>query len=289
MTGLTAIFGSSSEESPDNEKLLDLYWNRNELKKEFADLRTEQFPLKDKIQQQEGASARLQQKLDYLENVLSDPEWFRSIGVFYQLRGLASRCERKLDRFAEQLKQHREQKQHHKILDVWNNRQSQESSALRAEILERRDTIQQLEDQLQAESRLHESLTGLFSFSKRRSVGATIDNLQEQLQVELLEEARLKSHIEEIKGRTPPDAQGLDIPAKRSINYMIIAYAQQLFIQFGDGAMVGLVKEASEKVSVRSIMAAKQSVLNCKRAFTPASISSKVTQILPIFCKNAPN
>ena len=77
-------------------------------------------------------------------------------------------------------------------------------------------------------------------------------DLQEQLQVELLEEARLKSHIEEIKGRTPPDAQGLDIPAKRSINYMIIAYAQQLFIQFGDGAMVGLVKEASEK-SVGSI------------------------------------
>ncbi len=246
------MFRSSDEESPDNEKLLDLYWNRNELKKEFADLRTEQFRLKDRIQQQEGASARLQQKLDYLENLLSDPEWFRSIGVYYQLRGLASRCERKLDRFSEQLKQHREQKQHNKILDEWNKRQSQESGALGLEILERRDRIQQLEDQLQAERRLHESLTGLFSFARRRSAGVNIENLNEQLQVESLEEATLKSQIGGIKGRTPPDAPGLDIRAKRSINYMIIAYAQQLFIQFGDSAMVGLVKEASEK-SVGSI------------------------------------
>lgn len=39
MSSLTAIFGSSEEKEPDSEKLMDLYWNRAELKKDFAGLR----------------------------------------------------------------------------------------------------------------------------------------------------------------------------------------------------------------------------------------------------------
>jgi hypothetical protein len=49
LTSLTAIFGSSAEKPDDNEqeseKLLNLYWNRAELKKEFAELRNEKFRL----------------------------------------------------------------------------------------------------------------------------------------------------------------------------------------------------------------------------------------------------
>jgi len=42
VTSLTAIFGNSEEKpQEDSEKLLQLYWNRAELKKEFADLRNE--------------------------------------------------------------------------------------------------------------------------------------------------------------------------------------------------------------------------------------------------------
>ena len=38
MTSLTAIFGRSDEKPQENsEKLLQLYWNRAELKKEYAE------------------------------------------------------------------------------------------------------------------------------------------------------------------------------------------------------------------------------------------------------------
>ena len=63
LTSLTAIFGSSSEKPDENEteseKLLSLYWNRAELKKEFADLRSEKFRLQDRIKEHEGATARV--------------------------------------------------------------------------------------------------------------------------------------------------------------------------------------------------------------------------------------
>ena len=87
MSSLTAIFGSTDEKSQDSEKLLNLYWNRAELKKEFADMRKLRFKLEDRIKHQEGATARLQQKLDYLEDLLLDPEWASNVVVFYQFRG----------------------------------------------------------------------------------------------------------------------------------------------------------------------------------------------------------
>ena len=50
-----------------------------------------------------------------------------------------------------------------------------------------------------------------------------------------------------IRERTPPDNQGLDISAKRSINLMIVAFAQQLYIHFYDAGIAHQIKEATDK------------------------------------------
>ena len=134
MSSLTAIFGNSEHKDQDGDKLLNLYWNRAELKKEFAGMRKEQFRLQDRIKQQEGATARLQQKLDHLEDMLIDPQWVHIVTVFYQLRGLAKRCEHKLAKFAEQLKQQREQKQHNRVLVQWNERRIAEAREIEQQI-----------------------------------------------------------------------------------------------------------------------------------------------------------
>ena len=64
---------SSKPESDDEERLLKLFWNRAELKKEFATLRREGEDLKAKLQKQEGVTMRAQQRLEQLEGMLSDP------------------------------------------------------------------------------------------------------------------------------------------------------------------------------------------------------------------------
>jgi len=65
VTCLTAIFGNTQEKTEkESEKLLNIYWNSAELKKELANLRSEQFRLKDCIKRQEGSTARIQQKLE---------------------------------------------------------------------------------------------------------------------------------------------------------------------------------------------------------------------------------
>ncbi len=247
MSSLTAIFSGAADKSQDSEKLLNLYWNRAELKKEFAGMRKEQFKLTDKIKQQEGATARLQQKLDHLEQLLIDPAWTRNVVVFYQLRGLSLRCQRKLAKFAEQLKQQREQRQHNSLLVQWNEQRTRESQAVEKQIDEQREVIQQLQDQLQTEQRRLLSMSGFFKFFQRRAVTAALDKVAARIDEAAQNEAALKLRLNEIKNHRPPENQGLDISTKRSINFMILSFAQQLLLHFADDDLAAMAKEAGEK------------------------------------------
>ena len=247
MSNLTAIFGSSAEKSQDSEKLMDLYWNRAELKKEFAGMRKEQFRLQDKVKRQEGATARLQQKLDYLEDLLIDPQQAHNVVVYFQFRGMAMQSERKLAKFAEQLKQQREQKEHDSFLGDWNDKLLEEASQVKLQILEKRDQVQQLEDQLQAERRRLTGMSAFVRFFRGRSLTRLLDDLATQIETAQQEEQTLKEDVKIIKNRQPPGSQGLDIATKRSINLMILAFAQHLYVHFANDDLVDLIKETGEK------------------------------------------
>jgi hypothetical protein len=248
VTSLTAIFGNTQEKpEEESEKLLNLYWNRAELKKEFANLRKEQFRLKDCIQRQEGSTARIQQKLDHLEQLLLDPEWVYNVATYYQLQALNLRCKSKLEKFAEQLKQQREQKQNNRQLADWNERRAEESAGIETQIGDKRMQVQTLEDQLQFERQRLVSMSGLIRIFRRRSVMKTLDKLAETIDRTQLEEEQLLLRYDEVQKRQTPETQGLDIPTKRLINCMILAFAQQLYLHFGPDGVAGMAKESGEK------------------------------------------
>ena len=169
MSSLATLLKNSADKSSDDEKLMDLFQNRNELKQEFAKLRNEKYRLQDRLKQQDGAIARLQQKLEQIEELLVDPEWARNIMTYYQLRGMGQRCQRKLARFAEQLKQQREQKIMDQALAGWRQELEQEIGTLDTQIADRRDTLIQLEDQLKAANRRLEDMGGISRMFKSRS------------------------------------------------------------------------------------------------------------------------
>jgi len=247
VSGLTAIFGNSGEKAQDSEKLLHLYWNRAELKKQFAGMRKEQYKLKDKLKQQEGATARLQQKLDHLEALLIDPEWAGNAVVFYQLRGLALHCQRKLSKFSEQLKQQREQRVHNSLLVAWNEERARELKVLERELVATREFVQRVDGQLQGERDRLLSMSGFLKIFRRRAVTATLENFGKQIDAANERERSLLQRLDEIRNRKPPENQGLDVGSKRSINFMILSLGQQLFLLFADDDLALMAKEASEK------------------------------------------
>ncbi|HWM28592.1 MAG TPA: hypothetical protein VNQ14_09045 [Woeseiaceae bacterium] len=247
MSSLAAIFGTSGEKTQDSDKLLHLYWNRAELKKQFAGMRKERFKLLDRIKQQEGATARLQQKLDHLESLLIDPEWAGNAVVFYQLRGVALHCQRKLAKFAEQLKQQREQRQHNALLVKWNEERTREAKAIEHELAMTREAVQRADEQMQSERDRLMSMSGFLKIFRRRSVTATLDRLAGEIETAHEREQALLQNLEDIKNRKPPENQGLDVGSKRSINFMIFSFAQQLLLLFGDDELAAMAREASEK------------------------------------------
>lgn len=248
MTSLTAIFGNSPEkQEEDSEKLLDLYWNRAELKKEFASLRDRNYQLQDRVKFHEGQTVRMQQKLEHLESLLLDPEWVYNVVTFFQLRRLSMRCSGRIERFAERLKQQREKKQYSEALVAWNEERKKEAAEIQRVIGERRLRVQMLEDRLQAERQRLVSMNGLVRFIKGRRVTRQLDELAAELVLRQQQESELLAKLDDLQKLSPPDQQGLDIATKRSINFMILAFAQQLYLHLADDDLAMLAKEASEK------------------------------------------
>ncbi|MGI9272309.1 MAG: hypothetical protein ACR2QT_11075 [Woeseiaceae bacterium] len=251
MTSLTAIFGSSNEkpeeDEQESEKLLNLYWNRAELKKEFAELRNEKYRLQERVKEHEGATARVEQKLEHLENLLLDPEWVYNIVTYFQLRGLNMRCQAKLAKFAEQLKQQREQRLQCKVLDEWNQSRAEEAAGIERQVGELRMQVQNLEDSLQAERHRLATMSGFMKLIRGRRVTKNLDDIAHRIETAQDSERNLLMNLDEIEKRIPPDTQGLDVATKRLINFMILSFSQQLYLHFEEDELAALAKEAGEK------------------------------------------
>jgi len=247
LTTRTAIFGRQGADEPDSDKLRELYWKRAELKKEFAEARKKQMQLEERIREQAGDNARISQKLEHLERLLVDPEWVHSVVVFYQLRGLYNLCRGKLESFAEELKQQRERRLQSKVFDAWREQQEREVVALERSIGELRMKIQMLEDSVHAQQQRVRNSNGLKRMLRRRSVNSEIEEIEARLAAAVEEEGALLAAREKLRNREPPAQQGLDLPTKRSINFMIIAFAQHLYLHFSADQMTGMAKEANDK------------------------------------------
>src|SRR4051812_35394941 len=76
------------KEPGEDTRVMVLFKNRAELKKAYGELEDEIYRLKDRIKQQEGATARVQEMLSTLEQRLGTQESGYPALVFYQLRGL---------------------------------------------------------------------------------------------------------------------------------------------------------------------------------------------------------
>jgi chromosome segregation ATPase len=247
MTSRQAIFGLSNEPDDDNDKLVELFRNRAELKKEFAALDKEKHRLQQLIREQQGATARLNQRLEHLESLLVDPEWVHTVVVFYQLRSVNRRCEGKLAKFAEQLKQQRENRRREIQLQTWREKQDARIAEVEKELGGCREKVHFLDDRAQAERRRVESMNGLSKIFKGRTASGELEQLGERLEAARNDEQSLVERLASIEQAEPPDPPGLSIPEKRSINFMILAFAQHLYLQFKDRNLAAMVRESSEK------------------------------------------
>jgi hypothetical protein len=129
----------------------------------------------------------------------------------------------------------------------WQEELNQEAAVLQQQIGEHSMQIQALEDTLQAERHRLDSMSGLAKVIKGRAASGEVDEVAAQLADAQQIEQDLLLELDQIQGRESPETPGLGIGDKRSINFTIIAFAQQLYLQFRDPTLVSLVKESGDK------------------------------------------
>ena len=247
MANLSGIFKTEPEPAQDTDKLVDLFRNRAELKKEFAALRNEKYLLQDRIKEHRGAIERVQQKLNHLESLLLDPEWVHNVAVFYQFRRLAAHCEARISRFAEQLKQQREGRIRDKALAAWNEQRDADAAEIEAKIGEQRMSLQLLEDKLLAERYRLSTMGGLSKMLNGKSSASALEDIEAEIEAAHARENELLDELERVENLEMPYNEGLDIAAKRSINFMILSFTQQLYLLYAEDNLAAIAKEASDK------------------------------------------
>ena len=284
VSNIASLFRSEPEETPENDKLYDLYWNRAELKKEFSALRNEKYELQNRLKEQQGETARVQQQIQHVENLLQDRDWAFNVVAFYQLRRLHTHCHNMLFRFGEQLKQQREKRVHRQVVDDWTSRRDSEAAVLETRLGELRIQTQRFEDQLQLQRQKLAKMNSLMKLLYGRSLESGNDDLIGRIEAGHIRERVILEELDRLRHQTPPDHHGLDKATKRSINFMILSFLQQLYLTYEDHGSARLAKEASEK-SVGAVNYGEKAdcdaiVLHLEQQYEQAAVTKESPEII---------
>ncbi|MEM8982702.1 MAG: hypothetical protein AAGC71_06725 [Pseudomonadota bacterium] len=238
---------SQSRSGKADDRLHELYWNRAQLKKEFAALRKERFKLLDALTEEEGRSARLRQKLEFLEDVLADPDTANNAVVFYTLRKLWSRCGQRLVALSAEL---RSQREAHATKQMRAEFLAQRHATVQ-KIAQQIDGLQQdidgVEQQVDALGRQIDEAGGFLSVMRRRRLQAELDSTRERHAALRAEQQALDDAKAVEAARKVPDFEKLDIEVRRAINCTVIAFAELLATHYRECELNDWLRIAQEK------------------------------------------
>jgi hypothetical protein len=245
--GFLRLGADSNKLEVDDDRVLHLFRNRAELKKSHISLQDEVQRLKDRVKQQEGATARVQEMLQGLEGRLSQPESAYPTLVFYQLRELWNFGRTLLTQFVAELAAQQEDRERRAFFAERNREQFGRRQGVEAKLREAenravaaRDAVAQLEQEL---ARLRQ----IWHFFKRRTIRQHMQtaSLQSMLCMQDLETAR--GGRDALDAEPTPEFGGLSIDARRAINQATIAYAQLLVERLARTPLMELARAASAR------------------------------------------
>ena len=231
----------------EDERLLQLYWNRAELKKELSRLQDERHGLLEQMKKQEGDLARAREQSDELEQYLADPDTAIHALVYFQLRGLWRAAARKLVRFAEQLQRQQADRERRRQLIEFDQDRRQQLADLDRRLTDVRLNANALETQLKTMERELAARRGFWNYFRRRRLAEEIESVRGEWDGAATQVTDLSDDRAAAESVQPPDFPGVSVDGRRIVNTAVIAYAQQLVILLSKGGLALLAKETTAK------------------------------------------
>jgi hypothetical protein len=230
-----------------DSRVLVLFKNRAELKKAYGELQEEVHRLKDRIKQQEGATARVQEMLGSLEERLGLVETAYPALVFYQLRSLWQCGRAILEQFVAELANQQDERERRAFLAEHNRRmfvrRQGVEDGVQAAQARHVEVHRRMAELVAARGRLRR----LWHYFKRRDIDRQLHEARDAASVAERELTEARAAAERLSEEPQPQFPGLSVEARRAINLAAIAYAEILCLRLIDTPLVALAREATSR------------------------------------------
>jgi hypothetical protein len=242
---LIRVYPKGVDDPEDDHRVLTLFRNRAELKKAYGELQEEVYRLKDRIKQQEGATARVQEMLGSLEARLGLTETAYPALVFYQLRALWQRGREILEQFTTELSAQQEERERRALFVEFNRTQFSRRQSAEAAVRTAQTQFIEAQQSVAALTAQRELLTRFWHYFKRRDLNYRLVGAGGALGLATLQVEETRVAMAAMENEQPPEFPGLSLDARRAINIAAIAYAEVLCLRLADTPLMSLAKEAT--------------------------------------------
>ena len=220
-------FGEGRDAVPDEGRILHLFRNRIELKKSFSSAQEEIQRLKDRVKQQEGATARVQELMHGLEARLALPATAYQALVFYQLREIWTLGQSLVQEFVTELETQQVERERRGFFAEFNRRQFDRRQAVDANCLAAEEAAIAVRARVNELEKYLAGIQRFWHYFHRRRVRQELHaaNIQSLLAEQTLGEARAERAVLDAE---QPNFTGLSVESRRAINLAAVAYGQAL-------------------------------------------------------------
>ncbi len=214
--------------SAEEERLVALFRNRAELKKELNALDEDRSRLLDRLKLQEGATMRVEEQMATLEEYLGRPEEGYKNLAYFQLRALWRAASKRLEVFAVELTRQQQDRERRQQLAEFERVKRARIADVDRELVEARVLADQLQaEQKLAQQRLNE-LGGFWNYFRRRKLADALATRALRLEAAQAAVTDLSDSRHAVESEVPPLFEGLSLEGRRAVNLAIIAYAESL-------------------------------------------------------------
>ncbi|MDH4260779.1 MAG: hypothetical protein OEW16_10835 [Gammaproteobacteria bacterium] len=237
----------------EEDRLLKLFWNRAELKKELQALDDQLHNLRNKLKQQENANGRLQQQLEQLEVLLGNPQRGHDALVHFGLKALWRACREQLEVFSGELKRQKQDRERKNQLEQFQQDRNERLMVADERLRQSQEVADAERQRLRQRDELMAKLKGFWNYFRRRELVTEIVAQRERCVVAERQLADMSEAHRTIEKEPWPEFPGLTIEGRRMVNLAVIAYAQILYARL---AASGLAMD-SRLANNRSVESAK--------------------------------
>ncbi|HRP35785.1 MAG TPA: hypothetical protein PLI48_07875 [Gammaproteobacteria bacterium] len=235
----------AGREESEEERLLNLFRNRAELKKAFSDLQKALRLAEERLASQEAATRRAEERFHAIEQLLAQPGTGYTALVYFQLRALWRACHERLQIISDELRGRHEERQRREELMRFNQEKQRQLAALDQQLTQAKDEVEErLAGRNAARAEL-ERAQGLFAYFRRRSLSERLQQRQSELEASRLRLAELQDRRAAVSAEPWPEFSGLDNGTKREINVFVIAAAQELYLLFATDDLARKARDAN--------------------------------------------